>query len=194
MKPEPTSSIDEKDLIRRLLLRHDSAWSEFLHHYQRLICSQINRTAARLNHRLKSSEVEDLCATVLTELLQQDMKCLRAFDGRSKLSTWLTVVTRRITLRQLTRKRPPECDGALLDGHSTRQPDALTALIRTEDQHRLKSSIESLDPGDREILTLYYEKNMGYREISVALGISMNTVGPKLSRAHSRLKKRMRWS
>ena len=194
MTQTPTTSIEERDLIRRLLLRHENAWKEFVHRFERLIFSQVGRTVHRLNMQVSNSEIEDICAIVFSQLLQDNMKSLRSFNGRSKLGTWLTVITRRASLRELVGKRQQVLDESLQNTVAGNQRDALSELIRNEDQDRLKTSMESLGNTDREILTLFYEQNMGYKEISAKLGISVNTVGPKLTRAHKRLRKKMRWS
>ena len=48
-----------------------------------------------------------------------------------------------------------------------------------------------MKPADRRILQMDYHEQLDYREIGRQLGLSINAVGPKLSRAHARLKKLM---
>lgn len=194
MRNEPMMSIEDTDLIHRLLQRQENAWHEFVRRYQRLIYAQVARSAARLSIELAEAEREDICAQVFSALLSNDMRSLRSFDGRSKLSTWLTVVSRRVCIRELQKRRSDRQQQTLPENVKAQSVDGLSHMIRCEDQNRLRETMDALEAADREILQLYYDQNMCYQEISLKLGISVNTVGPKLTRAHDRLRKRLRWS
>ena len=195
MNQQPTTSIEDRDLIRRLLLRQEPAWLEFVQKFERLVWSQVSRTANRMNIPVSKAEIEDICALVFASLLKSDMRSLRSFNGKSRLSTWLTVVSRRIGMRELGKKtRQLARESLQQDSVPAQEPDALSRMVQVEDRKRLHSTLESLGNEDKEILELFYDQNMGYKEISAKLGISVNTVGPKLTRAHNRLRNRMRWS
>jgi RNA polymerase sigma factor for flagellar operon FliA len=56
-------------------------------------------------HRLDASECEDFASVVKVKLLEDDCAILRKFEGRSKLSTFLTVVVHRMMLDQRVRTR-----------------------------------------------------------------------------------------
>ncbi|MEE2639277.1 MAG: sigma-70 family RNA polymerase sigma factor [Planctomycetota bacterium] len=195
MNQQPTTSIEDRDLIRRLLLRQEPAWLEFVQKFERLVWSQVSRTANRMNIPVSKAEIEDICALVFASLLKSNMRSLRSFNGKSRLSTWLTVVSRRIGMRELGKKtRQLARESLQQDSVPAQEPDALSRMVQVEDRKRLHSTLESLGNEDKEILELFYDQNMGYKEISATLGISVNTVGPKLTRAHNRLRNRMRWS
>ncbi len=49
--------------------------------------------------------------------------------------------------------------------------------------------LQELVESDRQTLMLHTQEKMSYEEIGHALGISSNSVGPKLARARKRLKK-----
>jgi RNA polymerase sigma factor (sigma-70 family) len=73
----------------------------------------------------------------------------------------------------------------------TEEVDSLANLIGTENKKHLAECLERMKPADRQILEMYYHQSLDYREISRRTGLSINAVGPKLSRAHERLRKLM---
>ena len=140
--------------------------------------------------------IDECCSEVILALFHKDMAGLRRFEGRSRLSTWLAVVTRRVAIAYLLRRRR--------DTGTTRQPDSHFDIAMVpdvghggpsgndpEEQARLQLCLQQLSEGDRRVLTLSFEQQLSYEEIGGILGISANAVGPKLNRARKRLRKLM---
>ena len=186
----------DRRLIDRLLDRDPTAWTEFVRRYERLIVSRVLSTCREVGTEPPPDLVEDCGAEVMAVMFHDDMAGLRGFQGRSKLSTWLAVITRRTTLGILWRRRR--------DADATLQPDsnldmAMIAdtridglsLADADDHARLQACLQKLFEGDRHVLALQYEHRLSYAEIGQILGISENAVGPKLHRAQERLKKLM---
>ena len=94
----------DRKLIKRLLNRDATAWREFLDRFGRLIYGRVLGVFEELGRDVQSENVEDCCAEVLAELFRGDLKALRSYKGRAKLSTWLAVVARRVTLRILVQR------------------------------------------------------------------------------------------
>ena len=69
--------------------------------------------------------------------------------------------------------------------------DILAALIQTEDGLRLRTMLGRLNEGDRSVLQMFFMDGLSYAQISRGLGISINSVGPKLQRAQKRLRQLM---
>ena len=188
---------EEKLLIDRLLSRQRPAWNEFAARYQRVILAQVQRTARQCQRQFHQADFEDVCAEVFAVLLSNDMAALRTFRGSSSLATWLTVIARRICLRHIDR-RPRESTTGRCDlqidpvcHRDSKAWDILGGMIRSEESEQLGSSLDQLKQRDRELLNLFFEQRLSYREISQRLGISVNSVGPKIQRAQQRLRKLM---
>lgn len=169
------------------------SWSQFVQTYQGLVFSRVNRTAEECNRNLNRADVEDVCAEVFTCLVANEFSSLKRFEGRSSLATWLSVITRRVALRCLIKKRADRANGDPT-GLSLHEPPlatetTLTQLIQAEDAARLKAMLLRLSPPDRQVLRMFYVEDLGYAEIGRQLGISINSVGPKLHRAQQRLKR-----
>ena len=104
-RPDAAEHIQrELSLIRELVNQDAHAWQTFTATYQNLIYARVRQTLSECQFSL--SAADDVCADVFAELLDNRCASLRSFQGRSRLSTWLSVVTRRICLRFVTRQRP----------------------------------------------------------------------------------------
>jgi RNA polymerase sigma-70 factor (ECF subfamily) len=189
---------DEKLLIERLLGRQRAAWEEFVARYQRVLSAQIDRTARQCGRTMRAADLEDACAEVFAVLLANDMAPLRAFRGASSLSTWLTVIARRVCLRHIDRQpRVQSLEMSVpstVDESGDTSSDVLRDLIRVEESRQLGWSLAQLRGRDRELLGLYFEQQLSYQEISQRMGISINSVGPKIQRARQRLRRIMNQS
>ena len=69
--------------------------------------------------------------------------------------------------------------------------DMLAALIQMEDQLQLNTMLDRLNDGDRSVLKMFYMEGQSYAQIGRNLGVSINSVGPKLQRAQQRLRRLM---
>jgi RNA polymerase sigma-70 factor (ECF subfamily) len=189
-QPEPTHTA-EMNLVGRLVGGDQQAWGEFVGRYQNLIWTCVRRTAERYRLNLSTADLEDTVAEVFAALLERDCAALRRFQGRCSLATWLIVIARRRFLRRVRKRRPrpiPLADGDV-SAVTTEPGDPLEDLIRAEDQQFVRSAFDRLSATDRHVLEMHHHQKLGYAEISRALGISMNTVGPRIHRAQQRLRK-----
>ena len=165
----------------------DDAWRAFVSAYSRLLL-HVARTMCR-----DRDEAMDAYAFILDELRAKDSARLRAFadDGRSKLSTWLVVVARRLCLdhrrqrygrnreaatevsRQdrLFRQRLGSLAGEAidLDGLAGSLVGVDEQMSREEIRGALAAVLESLPTADRLLLTLRFENDMSAQQIATML-------------------------
>ncbi len=191
-----TSYDEERRFIVRLLKREPQAWQEFLGRYEKLIVSRVLATCREFGVVARPELIEDCGAEVMAVLFHQDMKGLRRFQGHSKLSTWLAVITRRTTMTFLKRQQRE----TVIRRPNDSQFDLATLAEKTnennseldqEDHRKIEDCLKQLKKSDRLALMLYFDRKLSYAEIGRELGISENAVGPKLHRAQKRLKKLM---
>lgn len=187
---------DESDLVRRLIAGDAFAWRTFVDQFHRLVTARIAATARELRVTLRPSDGEDLTADVFSQLLARDCASLRDFQGRSTLSTWLSVIARRIALRKLLGARREPANplyAAPADRELAAQPldDPLVHMIRNENRRRLDEALAELSERQRELVRLHYLDGCSYREISQRLGMSINSIGPTLQRVQEKLRARL---
>ncbi len=188
-------------MIRRLLAGDRDAWCRFVERYSGVVYSAVGKAAREWQVSVSSGDREDLCAEVFAELLHDDCRALRHFRGQARLSTWLVTITRRTCHRHFRRrwKEPVLLESSPTAGNDTdvsacepatsESSEALRQLIRREEQGAVRQALRQLKASDREVLHLFYAENLPYAEIGRRLGISINTVGPKLHRAQRRLQR-----
>lgn len=193
MTVEPDAArLADFQLVQRLIGGEAAAWRNFVERFGRLVLARIHVTAREMNQSLTAGDAEDLCADVFSQLVANQYSALARFEGRSVLSTWLCVVTRRIVLRRLTSRRRELVRAAQptaiesLPGSSQENPLAL--VINDEERAQVAAALAELGERQREMAKLFYIDGCSYREISQKLDMPMNSVGPTLNRIHAKLR------
>ena len=167
-------------------VERETAWVDFVAAYSGLVLHTC-RSVAR-DH----DAVMDAYAYVLEALHADDCRRLRAYvpDDRTKFTTWLVVVVRRLVLDHLRQRygRARSGDEQRREEHVARrriedlvaeeiEPDQLPsadgpadlALRREQLLAALRSAIEELDPSDRLLLVLRFIDERPVRDIARAL-------------------------
>lgn len=130
-RPPRKEIAGDLELVREVLAGSEESWRRFLERYSGLIEAVIRRYVGAHDR----DEVRAVFTDVLEALY---FRKLATFEGRSALSTWLTLVTRNHVLdhlrRRFGRRHPPR---------------ALARLTRD----------------DREIFRLYYVEGWGFSDL-----------------------------
>jgi RNA polymerase sigma-70 factor (ECF subfamily) len=180
------TSVD-RTLLQRCLQHDTGAWNDFVDRFLGLIYHVVHYTAHLRSAPLTPEQVEDIAQEVLLQVVANDYAVLKQFRGRSSLATYLTVIARRICVHQLAKLAPahkplpPEMKSAHDDDH----PRTRVGIERQEEVLKL---LRRLPSREREVVRLFYLEGRTYEEISAALNMPVNTIGPVLSRAKKRLK------
>jgi len=183
------SEID-RNLLERCLQRKPRAWEDFVDRFLGLVIHVINHTAQARSVRLSPEDRDDLSSEVFLALLKDDFAILRHFRGQSSLATYLTVVARRIVVKGLLRQRPA---ARLADGAHRRSsppaPSSQEADDRIANRDEVERLLEGLHQNEARVVRMYHLDGMSYHEISAAIGIPENSIGPILSRARGKLRR-----
>lgn len=176
-------------LAQRMVAGENMAWVEFVTKFDSLIFSRIQATWREAGLNSLSPEVAaEITSEVFAELLRNDMKSLRGYSGRSRLSTWLSVVVRRTTLRYLNAIRRHQVERELEEYADPRQEQRELQACSDDRLDTLRVARKKLSREDQQVLHLFYEKDNSYQQIADELKISVNAIGPKLDRARRRLR------
>ena len=165
----------------------DDAWAAFIAAHSDVVLHACRATASDRDAAM------DAYAFVLEALLEDECRRLRAYapDGRTKFTTWLVVVTRRLALdhvrqrygrsrseddaqraEQATRRRLEDLVAEEIDPDqivgASESPDAF--LRRSQLLSALSAALEALEPADRLLLALRFEDERPVKEIAKALG------------------------
>jgi RNA polymerase sigma factor (sigma-70 family) len=166
----------------------DDAWADFVTTHSRLLLHVARSLSADRDVAM------DAYAHVLQHLRENDCRRLRSYvaDGRSKFTTWLVVVARRLCLdfhrHRYGRSDDPAPDAAaaratrrrlvnLVGGETAPEqiaapsPDPASTLQKDELHRALETATARLPAADRLLLKLRFDDDLSAREIAGLLGL-----------------------
>lgn len=189
-------ALTEQDrlLVSRCLEHDAGAWNDFVDRYLGLMFHVVHHTAYSRSVRLSAEDAEDVCAEVLLQIVANDYGVLRRFRGKSSLATYLTVIARRICVRELVRRNFAAELGHTA-AHLAVTAGGETPLLpeeRVDNEDEVQHMLDGLAPKEAAVVRMYHIEGKSYREISDAVGIAENSVGPTLHRARDKLRQRVR--
>ena len=178
----------DRQLLQRCLARQPHAWEDFVDRFLGLVLHVITHTGHCRSIAISTHDLEDLAAEVFTAILADDYAVLRRFRGQSSLATYLTVVARRVVVKELLRRRIVPNNGEHADlGHVEDHAVGVEErLANTDEVHRLLAELEG---EEADIVRLYHLEGKSYHEISRETGIPENSIGPALSRARAKMRR-----
>jgi RNA polymerase sigma-70 factor (ECF subfamily) len=177
----------DRELLEHCLNGEPLGWQKFVDRFMGLVVHVINHTAQCRSTNLSAADRDDLAAEVFLAIVDNDMAVLRHFRGKSSLATYLTVVARRVVVRKLVEGR-----SALPLGDMVAQAEAGDKEIerRIEDREEVGRLLGELRGSEADVVRMYHLEGKTYQEISRSVGLPENSVGPMLSRARAKLRRR----
>ena len=181
------SDID-RQLLQRCLARQPHAWEDFVDRFLGLVVHVVNHTSVARSIAVTQHDLEDLASEVFMAILANDYAVLRRFRGQSSLATYLTVVARRVVVKELLKRRivPNQAEAGDMQHVEDHGAGAEERLSNLEEVHRL---LGELDGEEADIVRLYHLENKSYHEISRETGVPENSIGPVLSRARAKMRR-----
>jgi RNA polymerase sigma-70 factor (ECF subfamily) len=171
------TGIDDKELIRRIVNRDQSAMSAlYARHHVRLY---------RFLVRLVRNEA--IAEELMNEVFMETWRKAGNFEGRSAVSTWLMSIAHNRAV-SLLRKRSDE---ALDDGVAAQLADEedtpeVTSQKRSKAE-LMRLCMEKLSADHREIIDLVYYHDKSVLEAAEIIGIPENTVKTRMFYARKKL-------
>jgi RNA polymerase sigma-70 factor (ECF subfamily) len=181
------SDID-RQLLQRCLSRQSRAWEDFVDRFLGLVVHVVNHTAQSRSISISTHDLEDLASEVFMAILADDFGVLRRFRGQSSLATYLTVISRRVVVRELLKRRivPNPADTAEMRNVEDESAGHEERVANREQVERL---LDELRGDEADIVRLYHIEGKSYHEISRQTGVPENTIGPALSRARAKMRR-----
>jgi RNA polymerase sigma-70 factor (ECF subfamily) len=177
----------DRELLEHCLNGEPLGWQKFVDRFMGLVVHVINHTAQCRSMNLSASDREDLAAEVFLAIVDNDMAVLRHFRGKSSLATYLTVIARRVVVRKLVDGRSAVPLGDMV-AHAEAEESELERRI--EDREELGRLLGELQGSEADVVRMYHLEGKSYQEISRSVGLPENSVGPMLSRARAKMRRR----
>ncbi len=176
----------DRELLQRCLAHKPGAWERLVDRFLGLVCHVINHSARCRSIRLSPQDFEDLASEVFLAIVDDDYAVLRRFRCESSLATYLTVIARRVVIREMLRHKAHMHLSELASDVAV--DNGGEAEARIHDREQVEHLMDELEDREAEVVRLYHLEGKTYDEISTATGMPMNSVGPTLSRARAKLR------
>lgn len=185
--PEALFAAEDRELLRQCLDGTAGAWDVFVDRFAGLLVHVVSRAAGQRGIPLGTADRDDLVAEVLVEILRNDAAVLRSFQGHASLSTYLTVIARRVAVRSLSKstdaRRAVAVSPVAVEAADRRDDAAAVA-----DREEIAVLLERLDPEEAQLVRLFHLESRSYGEISRLTGTPLGSIGPALSRARQKMR------
>ncbi len=152
-----------------------------------MVIHVVNHTSTGRGIQIDASTRDDLVAEVFLAVLKDDYAVLRRFRRNCSLVTYMTVIARRVVLRRLNAMARMD---QLPQGLATEavMNQVQDAPSRLENEEEVEHFMTRLDPKEAEVVRMYHLEGKSYQQISQAVGLSENSIGPVLTRARARMR------
>jgi RNA polymerase sigma-70 factor (ECF subfamily) len=171
----------EADLLASAQGGNLFAFDEIVRRYQRRVYS----TALRIVRR------HDLADDVTQEAFLRAHRALGSYDRGRPFGPWICRIAANLAINHV---RSPEArEEALDEAAFERSPAAasdspLDAVLETEARSVLEDAVGRLPAEQRAVFVLRTFEDLSYKEIALALDLSVGTVMSRLSRAREKLR------
>ncbi len=177
--------MEENDLIAQALAGNPLACTQLVSQYRDSVLKYISTIVPG------AEDCEDICQVTF----QKCFRHLSGYDNRYAFSTWLFTIAQNSALDFLRKKRLPLISLSNVNtefisrGIVSAAPSPEESLIHEQAIENLLKSIQNLSPIYRKIAELRFIHEYPLEEISKELGIPLNTVKTRVSRAKKILNK-----
>lgn len=176
----------DRQLLQRCLDGSPRAWQDFADRFLGLVVHVANHTAESRGLAIDAATRDDLVADVFLSILKDDLAVLKRFRRNCSLATYLTVISRRVIVRRLASQQR--------NGHQRLGRSDQTAAVidsepvRIQNEQEVQQLLLRLDPHEANVVRMYHLEGKSYQEISQAVGVAENSIGPMLSRARAKMR------
>ncbi|MBK6516855.1 MAG: sigma-70 family RNA polymerase sigma factor [Polyangiaceae bacterium] len=181
----------ESELLEGLMRGSDKAWREFHLRYDRLIYRCITKVTGRFSAIVSQDDIREIYATLIVQLLSNDMHKLRTFDAArgNRFSSWLGLLAINAAYDYLRgiRREPNRAPLAEAEDLRCDQPTPHELCERRQRAERVVSALKHFSDKDKQFVELYFGEGMEPEQIAEVMNISVKTVYSKKHKIQSRL-------
>jgi RNA polymerase sigma-70 factor (ECF subfamily) len=180
--PEPWAIESEPWMVAdsetaRLRRGDADAFDALLNRYQNRLFRYLVRLLGN------TAEAEDLFQQTWLRVLTR----IHKYDERKPFEPWLFAVARNLAIDHLRKKSPQSLEEP--SGVPSDEPGHLERLLDRERRTTLERKLQELPAVYREAISLRFEEEMTFEEMSVFLQAPVSTVKSRVQRALSALRK-----
>lgn len=166
---------EERDWLLQAQKGDSQAFSNLVEAYQRPVYNLCYRMLGN------AEDAEDASQ----ETFLRAYRWISKYDLTRPFATWLLSIAAHYCIDQIRRRRTPviSTEDMMLPDLPDPAPDMDSRLSRKEEQQRIRSLLQILEPTDRAVVVMYYWYDFSYVEIAQALKLTEGAVKSRLHRA-----------
>ncbi len=172
--------LTDQDFISGCIDKDAEVQELFAKQYSNLVYKTIRSVLKRDNIPRQRLDVDDLHNLVFTNLFENRCRKLRQFQGKNgcSLSSWIKIITVRIVLISLRRRRDVMTRPEKLFTIDTMGelhaaiPDPLELVEKAEQYQLVEDGVKMLSTREQLFFKFYYIKELSIRKTAEVLGIS----------------------
>lgn len=185
---------DEAEIptIEELKTGDERVWTAFFSHFDKLIRSIVAWPRWHFDPHVGEDVTQLIKVSIVQSISRlQSQQALEAFVKKISFNRCVDMLRKQ--LREQGRLVPmvrTDEDGAWedVDFAADEGFDPAEALLREERAAILRSAVSQLDAACRENVRQFYVEGLSYKEMAAHHGVSINTVGSRLSRCLDKLR------
>jgi len=181
----------EGELVQGLITGDERAWRQFHTRYDRLIYRCITKVTGRFSSFINQDDIREIYATLLVQLLSNDMHKLRSFDPErgNRFGSWIGMLAINCAydyLRSMRREpnRAPLAEAEVL---SCDLPSPLEQVEHRQRAELVAHVLRAFSAKDQEFVALYFGEGLEPEQVASRMHISIKTVYSKKHKIQSRL-------
>jgi RNA polymerase sigma-70 factor (ECF subfamily) len=187
------TDLTDYELVQLAIEQNQAAFIVLYTRYNIGVRSHISRYVSQ------KEDIEDICL----ESFQKAFSQITTYNPEYKFSTWLYRIARNTAFDHLSRNDREKCnmpttsineDLSELKELPATMHNPEEDIINQQEYDKWLNNIEKLKDDYRVVATMNLIDNFGYKEISEALEMPINTVKTKIRRAKAMLLKMMDYS
>lgn len=187
------SSFTEQELVDAMIAGDELAWVEFHKRYDRLIYRCITKVTGRFSSVLCAEDIREIYATLVLQLLSNDMHKLRSFDPQrgNRFGTWIGMLAINASYDHLRALRREPNRGSLHEAEAMwcERSDPFSEVDRKQRARILADLLQSFSDKDRLFVALYFDQGLDAEEVAERMSISVKTVYSKKHKIRTRLER-----
>ena len=187
------STYDEQELIEAMLAGYECAWVEFHKRYARLIYRCITKVTGRFSSVVCTEDIREIYATLVLQLLSNDMHKLRSFDPErgNRFGTWIGMLAINAAYDHLRLVRREPNRGSLTEAETIwcERPDPFSEVDRKQREKIVADLLEGFSDKDRLFVALYFDQGLDAEQVAARMNISVKTVYSKKHKIRTRLER-----
>ena len=180
----PLGNITDEELARLVQQGDEQALAILMERY----------TGKLLRYGKRFISSNENIGDVVQDVFVAAYRNIRDFDSTKQFSPWIYRIAHNAfvdVLRKKAKEPIPVFDFDRVVPHLAYEDPGEGEKERQELRVVLERGLGGLSPAYREIIDLYYFENFSYRQIADILHVPVGTVGIRLSRARTALKKQI---